>query len=104
MVSITSNDVEAVKFVRALVGFGLTWTQSPFSIIVWNVADSKLSELLAWSVVVMSVSGQVLVVWVQFHRSKYQDRSYVRFMEFWNQEHSRGKSAIDQDEMHVVAR
>jgi hypothetical protein len=44
MVCIGSNDVEAVKFGRRLVEFGLTWTQTPYSLLVWNLEDSKLSD------------------------------------------------------------
>jgi hypothetical protein len=44
MVCITSNDVEAVRFRRRLVNFGLTWTQTPYSLLVWNPEDPRLSN------------------------------------------------------------
>jgi hypothetical protein len=36
--------VEALKLARRLVEFGLTWTQTPCSLLVYNVTDSKLSD------------------------------------------------------------
>jgi hypothetical protein len=41
---ITSSDVEALKFARRLVEFGLTWTQTPCNLLVFSVTDSKLSD------------------------------------------------------------
>ena len=41
---VVSNDVEAKTFVRILVEFGQSWTQTPYSLLVYNGADSTLSD------------------------------------------------------------
>jgi hypothetical protein len=41
---IDTDNREAVEFVRRFVEFGLTWTQTPFTLLVYNVADPQLSD------------------------------------------------------------
>jgi hypothetical protein len=44
MLCIDTDNGEAVEFVRRFVEFGFTWTQTPFSLLIYNVADPQLSE------------------------------------------------------------
>jgi hypothetical protein len=44
MLCIDTDSREAVEFVRRFVDFGLTWTQTPFCLLVYNVANPQFSD------------------------------------------------------------
>jgi hypothetical protein len=44
MLCIDTDNREAVEFVRRFVEFGLTWTQTPFSLLIYNVPDPRFSD------------------------------------------------------------
>jgi hypothetical protein len=45
MLCVDTDNREAVQFVRKFVEFGRAWTQTPISLLVYNVADPQLSDV-----------------------------------------------------------